>query len=197
MDFPAVVPPLDRLKEVVSLWRQAGLHPGSRYLLDYQFFFPDDQNNVDIQPTLSLAREWKAVYPGSSHVVVKSPTFGFADPLAGSVRVTELFDYVGSGAPAAVDIRAHRIRVFSIAAFPIIAVLICLIYFGWRILTRPKIGAIDERWLREHLFNEPPEVVAAKLGGWPSSPSIESFPSPPRTRWKNRARYPNDRRRDG
>src|SRR6266536_2880696 len=57
LDRKPLAQPLDRLKDIVSLWHEAGSR--SRYLLDYQFFFPDDQGNLDVQPTLSLAQEWK------------------------------------------------------------------------------------------------------------------------------------------
>ncbi len=174
MDFPAVVPPLDRLKEIVSMWQEAGSNPNSRYLLDYQFFFPDDQENPDVRLTLSLAPEWRPVHTISPDAVAhiqKSPAFGYAD----SLRVSALFDYAGTSPPATVDIRAHRIRMLSIAAFPIIAALIWLIYLGRRTLLRLKMSNIDETWLREHVFNAAPEVIAARWGNWPPPFSIETF----------------------
>ena len=169
LDRPAVVEPFDRLREIAAMWRDAAPH---RYLLDYQFFFPEDQNDLDIQPSLTFAREWKPAHPIDPEKVATVLKFGIQGH-GDSLRVHSLVDYGGASVPAAVDFRAHRIRMASIAAFPIAAILIWLAYFGRRVVRRP--ANIDEQWVRDHVLSEAPEVITARWGRWPPLVLIETF----------------------
>ncbi|HEY8133954.1 MAG TPA: hypothetical protein VII12_18910 [Thermoanaerobaculia bacterium] len=169
-----VVDPRDRIREILPFWRDHGDQPRSRYLLDYQFFFPDQQQRFELIPSISFGSEWKPVHPikpGGVGSQVKAIS-GYAD----SYRIRHLFDYTRPGAPAAIDLRAYEIRSGSIVAFPIAAALIWLVYVAWVwIRSRSTKPEIDERWLRENVFNQPPEIVRAQWSGWVETPEIEEF----------------------
>ncbi len=166
--------PIDRLRETIEVWHDIGPHPTSRYLLDYQFFLSEEQEEVALQPTFAFGPEWKPVHPIASDNIasmVKAEPFG----VPASFRIRHVFDYAGAGRPTQVDVRTAMIRDLSIAAFHVVALLIWFSYLRRFALTRPKISEIDERWLREHLINEHPEVIAARWTGRPGVASIERF----------------------
>ena len=166
--------PRVRVREILPLWRDFGAQPRSRYLLDYQYFFPEQPQGFVVQPTLSFGDEWKpahAIRPGVIGSEVKAIA-GYPD----SFRIRHLFDYKRAGTPAAVDLRKYEIRSGSIVAFPIAAALLWLAYFAWMLLrNRSTKTEIDERWLRENIFNQPPEIVRAQWSGRLETPEIEEF----------------------
>jgi hypothetical protein len=165
--------PIGRLKEITSFWRESGSHPLSRYVLNYQYLFPDQQEPFNVQPSLAFGPQWKPVHPiapGSVGSDVPPEPFG----IPGSYRFRHVFDYAGGGRPAAVDILTPLFRDLSVTGFPILAILIWFAYLR-RFVLRPKISEIDERWLSEHLFNEDAEVIGARWSGRPAHLTIERF----------------------
>jgi hypothetical protein len=167
-----VTDPRDRIREILPIWKDRGPNPRSRYLFDYQYFFPEQAETYAVNPSISFGKEWKPAHTikaGAIGAQIKGST-GWPD----SFRIRHLFDYQNAGAPAAIDLRKYAIRTGAIVLFPIAAVLIWLAYFVSASL-RGHSGRseIDDRWLRENILNQPPEIIRAKWTGSTQPPSIE------------------------
>jgi hypothetical protein len=169
-----VVDPRERIREILPVWLDRGPNPRSRYLLDYQYFYPEQHETYVVNPSVSFGNEWKpahAIKAGAIGTQIKARQ-GYED----SFRIRHLFDDQRSGAPAAIDLRKYAIRSGSIVAFPALAALIWLAYFAWVSLRGGATHTeIDDRWLRENVLNQPPEIIRAKWTGSPQTPEIEEF----------------------
>src|SRR5438128_1726310 len=141
VDFPVrqrdtFTSPLARLKKLIATWRDLGSNPASRYVLDYQFLFPDQQQEISLQPSLAFGPEWKPVHlipAGDIGSVVKAEPFGVPE----SFHIHHIFDYIGVGGPDAVNLRTPVIRDLSVFAFPLIAALLWLVYLRHFVFSRP------------------------------------------------------------
>ncbi|HJT17802.1 MAG TPA: hypothetical protein VJ853_10455 [Thermoanaerobaculia bacterium] len=157
--------PVDRIRQTIAMWRDVAPH---HYLLDYEFLFPEQQEGFAFEPSIAFGPEWKpvgAIGAGSIGEVVSEPK---------GLRIRHVFAYIGHGEPAAVDVNAALLRIVSIVAFPILALVIWLAYLR-RYIARPNMATLDERWLSEHLLTEDAEVVAARWSGSPGVLNIETF----------------------
>ena len=169
-----VVDPRERIREILPVWRDRGPNPRSRYLFDYQYFYPNQHETYVVNPSISFGREWKpahAIRAGAIGTQIKAME-GYED----SFRMRHLFDYQPPQTPAAIDLRKYAIRSGSIVAFPILAAVIWLLYFAWVSLRRSSAQTeINDQWLRENVLNQPPEIVRAKWTGSLETPEIEQF----------------------
>ena len=167
-----VTDPRERIREILPIWNDRGASPRSRYLFDYQYFFPEQSETYVVNPSISFGKEWKPVHAikaGAIGTQIKGST-GWPD----SFRIRHLFDYQKAGVPAAIDLRRYAIRSGAIVLFPVAAVLLWLAYFAWVSLRGRSVQSeIDDRWLRENVLNQPPEVIRAKWTGSPQPPSLE------------------------
>lgn len=133
---------------------------------------PASEQTTELRFTLEYDHAWTPTHPISSDAIAKGTNADFYNPMRW--RATHLFDYQGKGVPAAIDVRRHAIRLAAILGFPIAVLLLWLVYVV-RDLPRGD-GDIDEQTLRDTLFNEPPEVIAARWRGYTEpSPRLEPF----------------------
>jgi len=167
-----VVDPRDRIREILPIWRDRGPNPRSRYVFDYQYFFPEQSDSYVVNPSISFGKEWKPVHAikaGAIGTQIKGST-GWPD----SFRIRHLFDYQNAGTPAAIDLRKYAIRTGAIVLFPVAAILIWLAYFAWITLRGRSVRSeIDDGWFRQNILNQAPEVIRAKWTGSTEPPSLE------------------------
>ena len=166
--------PLTRVRDAMPLWREAMKSPRSRYLLDYQYDMPPPSTKgTTIQLQLYWANGWKPVRTITGDAIAKEIDRDAANPVD-RWRVTHLFDYVRGGVPPAVDVRAHRNRIAAIAGFPIAAALLWLA-FALIGRSRAERADVDERFLRETLLHESPDMIAARWSGRAPLIALEPF----------------------
>ena len=166
-----ITDPRDRIREILPIWRDAGPHPRSRYVFDYQYFYPTQHETYVVNPSISFGKEWQPVH------AIKAGTIGTQIKSAegDSFRIRHLFDYQLAGSPSSIDLRKYGMRIGGILLFPIAALLIWLAYYAWISLRgRSTSAEIDDRWLRDNIFNQPPEVVHARWTGSIQAPAIEN-----------------------
>ena len=168
-----VTDPRDRVREILPIWSDRGANPRTRYLFDYQYFFPEQsEQTYVVNPSISFGKEWKPAHTikaGAIGTQIRGST-GWPD----SFRIRHLFDYQNAGVPGSIDLRRYAIRSGAIVLFPIAAALIWLAYFAWVSLRgRSLQSQIDDRWLREHVLNQAPEVIRAKWTGSTEPPGLE------------------------
>jgi hypothetical protein len=164
--------PRERLRAIIPIWREARGHWRSRYLLDFQYEMPPpSEEGTDIQLQLFWPDGWSPVHPISGNTIATKIPFDTYNSTRW--RVMHPFDTT----TAKLDVRKHEIRMAAIVAFPVACLLLWLL-FVIRELFRRGTGSsgeeVDERVLRETLYNEPPEIIAARWGR-PTRPRIEAF----------------------
>ena len=169
------VDPRIRLRELIPIWREALQKPRSRYLLQYTWeSTPPGNTSVAINRELYWPDDWSPVHEITRDTIDKIfPDKERPDRLV----LRHLFDYSGAGTPPRIPLRETEIQMASLIGFPIAGLLLWLFFFVREMLRRPRGGSeeVDDRVLRETVFNEPPEVIAARWRGSASSPSIETF----------------------
>jgi uncharacterized membrane protein YgcG len=135
---------------------------GGVYRLDHNFGVPDLEWPIDAYSVdLSLDPVWQPLEPVPAHLARAN------QPRGENVTVTARLRHAGATLPAAVN--------FGAPAWVRVALLALLLggagFYGAQFWRREKaIGrfqplvdpaSIDRRWLDEHVFNLPPEVVGA------------------------------------
>jgi len=167
----------ERLREILPVWREAKKYPRELYLLDYQYEMPPPSTKgTTIQLQLYWEDGWKPAGELTPDNIAEPIARDFYNP--DRYRVTHFFFYSGGyGRPLAVDVENHATRMAALLGFPIACLLLWLAFFlreAWR--RRLSGGAeADEQLLRETVYSEPPEVIAARWSGEAQYPSIEAF----------------------
>jgi hypothetical protein len=166
-----IVDPRTRLKAILPIWRQGVGHWRSRYLLDFQYEMPPvSDEGTDIQLQLFWPSGWETVRTITGDTIARKIPYDTYNSTRW--RVMHLFD-----TDAPVDVRKDAIRMAAIAGFPIVCLLLWILFAireVWRHGVAPG-EEVDERVLRETLYNEPPEVIAARWSGVAKRPRIETF----------------------
>jgi hypothetical protein len=174
-DARGIDDPRDRLRELIPIWREALQKPRTRCLLDVEYEMPPPtEDGMSIQLQLYWDDGWTPVHPIAPDTIARKTEHDTFNSTRW--RVTHLFDYVGSvGTP--VDFRPNLQLMGAIVGFPILALLIWIAFFLRELLRRGGAagGDVDERVLNETLFNEAPEVIAARWSGEAQRPRIEPF----------------------
>ena len=173
-DGRSISDPRERLRAALPIWREAWKHWRTRYLLDFQYEMPPpSEQGTDIQLQLYWPDGWTPVHEITGDTIGRKIPFDTYDSTRW--RVQHLFD-----TNAKVDVQKHEMRMAAIAGFPVVCLLLWLL-FVLREVWRRRGGSgsdsveVDDRALRETLYNEPPEVIAARWSGRPKQPRIESF----------------------
>ena len=159
--------PRIRLREAISIWREALKNPKHRYLVDFQFEMPPPSTNgTSIQLQIYWPPGWTPVHEITPDTVASDQW-----------RVRHLFEEDGRHLLTGINTSRHAIRMAALLGFPILALLFWLAFVLRETLRRHASGSeeVDERFLREHVLNEAPEVIAARWSGRNSYPSIEQF----------------------
>jgi hypothetical protein len=168
--------PRERLASLLPVWREALKNPRRRYLLDVQFDMPPaSEAGTEVQLQLNWGDDWQPVHTITSDTIARRSESDSSNPT--SFRLTHLFDFKGSGPPpTGVDVRRHGLQMLAIVGFPFACLLLWLL-FVLRELFRGGRGGedVDENALQTTLFNEAPEVVAARWSGQVKPPRIEAF----------------------
>jgi hypothetical protein len=170
----SVSDPRERLRAALPIWREAWKHWRTRYLLDFQYEMPPpSEQGTDIQLQLYWPDGWTPVHEITGDTIGRKLPFNTYDSVRW--RVQHLFD-----TNAKIDVRKHEIRAAAIAGFPAVCLLLWLLFVLRELWWRRGGGSgdsldVDDRVLRETLYNEPPEVIAARWSGRVRPPRIESF----------------------
>lgn len=115
------------LAALLRLWREALRNPKRRYLMDVQYNLPRDaQQTTELRFNLEYDNAFQPVHPITPDAITRRIEQDFFDPERW--RATHLFDYTGPGAPAAVDLRHHALRLAAIFGFPLAALLLWLLF---------------------------------------------------------------------
>lgn len=168
----------DRLREILPVWREAKQNPRKRFLLDYQFEMPPPSTQgTTIQLQLYWEDGWTPVHEITADTVAKDIDRDSWNP--DRYRLTHLFDYSGRyDWPIAIDVANHATRMIALAGFPVAGLLLWL-FFVLREVLRRGFGSgaadADEQLVREVVYAEPPEVIAARWSGDVQYPNIEPF----------------------
>jgi hypothetical protein len=165
--------PRDRLREILPIWRDAARNPRSRYLLDFQYEMPPpSEQGTDISFELYWQDGWEPLHTITGDTIVRK--FPFDTYNSVRWRALHLFDV--KGAPVA-DLRAHGMRMLAIAGFPVVCLLLWLLFVAREVLRRGiRSGEmVDDNVLRETIYNEAPEVIATRWSGTAKPPRIETF----------------------
>ena len=169
--------PRKRLRELIPIWREGLEKPRSRYLLDYQYDMPPPSTDgTRIQLQLYWDDGWSPVHTITGDTIAKEidRSIGYNDRW----RVTHLFDYHRDGVPPAIDLRPHKIRLASILGFPIAAAILWLLFLLRELFRRgeaPAVAEVNEQYVRETVYSEPPEVIAARWSARATYPNLEAF----------------------
>lgn len=166
--------PRERLAALLPLWREAWPNRQHRYLFDVQYDLPRDaEKTTDLRFNLEFDKAFELVHPVSPDSIVRRIEPDFYNPMRW--RATHLFDYKSDGVPATVDLRAHQLRMAAVIGFPLAALLLWL-FFILRELPRGGVGGeIGEGTLQATLYDEAPEVIAARWSGDTPVPRIEPW----------------------
>ena len=169
--------PRKRLRELIPIWREALQKPRSRYLLDFQYDMPPPSTDgTRIQLQLYWDDGWSPVHTitGDTIATEIDRSIGYNDRW----RVTHLFDYHRDSVPPAIDLRPHKIRLASILGFPIAAAILWLLFLLRELFRRgqtPAVPEVNEQYVRETVYSEPPEVIAARWSARATYPNLEAF----------------------
>lgn len=158
--FPAIDTPAAR-----EYWRQALESPERRYVLDYSYTPPEPG---PAGMTLAIHLYWPAGWSPVSEITPANVGVRAGE----DYRLRHLFD---SGTMPLAP--RQLIRPASIALVPVAGLLFWGVY-ATRELLRRRIGAeltVDEKFLREKIYSEAPEVIAAQWTGITTVPAIETF----------------------
>jgi hypothetical protein len=80
-------------------------------------------------------------------------------------RVTEIRDYLQRGWPSAIELWRPAVRVGSILAFILIALLLWLVFVVGEIRRRGLTGErVNRDWFIQHVLSQPPELVGSDAG---------------------------------
>jgi hypothetical protein len=167
--------PRVRFKEMLPVWREAAKNPRRRYLLDVQYDLPPAGDApTEVRFELNWANGWEPSHAITSDTVARRLESDFYNPTR--FRLTHLFDFSGTGTPRGIDVRRHALRAAAIVGFPLACLFLWLL-FVLRELFRSSqaAGDVDENALETMLFNEPPELIAARWSGRVNAPRIEPF----------------------
>jgi hypothetical protein len=161
--------PIDRLRAALPLWRDAS---PSRYLLDTQFNLPPrSTTGTSVQLQLDWTKDWSPVNR------LRGDTIGEAVDLDGmdAYRILHLFQAAGR-MPSTIDLRAHAIRSGAVAGFPVVALLFWIV-FTIREIRRygGEVSVVNEQFIRDKIFSEPPEVIAAQWSAEVWTLRLETF----------------------
>lgn len=168
----------ERLREVLPVWREARKYPRELYLLDYQYEMPPPSTKgTSIQLQLYWEPGWKPAGELTPDNIAEPIDRDFYNP--DRYRVTHFFFYSGGyGRPLAVDVENHATRMAALLGFPVAGLLLWLAFVlreAWRRRPSDGNGEVDEQFIRETVYSEPPEVIAARWSGDAHYPSIEAF----------------------
>jgi hypothetical protein len=169
--------PKVRFRSLLALWREAAEKPRTRYLLNYQYEMPPPSTaGTSIQLQLYWADEWDPVHPITPDTIATKIDRDSYN--TSRWRVTHLFEYHGTGFPANIDVRRHGLRIAAIVGFPVAALLLWGL-FALREWWRRRRGdgplTLDDATIRQTIFSEDPDVLAARWNGRARYPAIEPF----------------------
>jgi uncharacterized membrane protein YgcG len=149
---------------------------GEAYQLDHDFAFPD---RVGIIENFSLAFAAADAWKSSTPLPLRLQRTNI--PPGSSVVVTIPLQYTGAGQPAGVA-RGMPLATRVVLALLLIGVIGSMLrrFFAeeqargrFEPLTPP--AAVDQAWLRRHVFSMPPEVVGAAWDNTTSAPEVAAM----------------------
>jgi len=171
-----ILDPRARIRELIPLWREAAQNPRSRYLLEYQYAMPPPSTTgTAIRLELYWDDGWTPVHPITGDTIGKELEHDVYNTT--NWRISHLFDYRKAGTPPAIDVRRHQLRAAAILGFPVAALLLWLLFFlrEWWKRRGGNAEEIDERIIRDTIYSEDPDAIAASWAGRAPYPGIETF----------------------
>ena len=149
---------------------------GDAYRLDHDFAFPDRAGNIE---NFSLAFAADDAWRSATPLPLRLERTNI--PPGSSVVVTIPLQYTGAGQPAGVA-RGLPLATRLVLALMLIAVVGSMLR---RFFAEEKARgrfepifpaeAVDREWLRQHVFNMPPEVVGAAWDNTTSAPEVAAM----------------------
>lgn len=146
---------LQRWPETFAAWRA----PRGRYRFDHEALFArfSSEGPKRLDYTFKYDTAWRHPQPDAPLTVRVTPEVGY--------RVTELRDYLRAGPPLAVALWQPQVRVVSIFAFAVAALVLWLIFAVGEVVRRGLRGPrIDRDWFREHIAPIPAEKLTRHAG---------------------------------
>ena len=169
-DARLVQDPRQRLREILPIWKQAPGHWRTRVLADFQYEMPPpSEQGTDIRFELYWPRRWDPAETIMPDTLARRTPFDTFNSTRW--RVMHLFDAEES---PMIGARQHAMRMAAIAGFPIVSLLLWIL-FVIREVWRRGIMSGDDDVNERVLFDEPAEVIATRWRGIPKVPTDEAF----------------------
>lgn len=148
-------------------WRELLDHPRHRYLVDYLYEMPPPSTKgTQIQLQLYWPPGWKPVNEITPDTVARD--------VGNNWVVQHLFEEDGRRELINDDFTRHTIRMAAIVGFPIVALVLFVLFVVREVLLRrPPPDA--EQLVREVVLSEAPEVIEARWSGRAPQVPIEDF----------------------
>ncbi len=141
----------ERWRELWAAWRE----PAGRYRFDHDVLFArfSSEGPREFKYTFGYDDAWKHPQPGAA--LAARVTSG------SDYRVTELRDYLRPGPPPAVAVWKSKVRVGSIAAFAVVALVLWFAFAVGEVRRRGWFGPrLTRAWFQENLAPLPAEILS-------------------------------------
>lgn len=166
--------PLERLRDVLPMWREALKNPRHRFLVDYQYDMPPPSTDgTSIQLQIYWPPGWTPVHEITPDTVAAPIQRDAYNP--DRYRLLHLFEEKSGRVLTGIDVPRHAIRMAALAGFPVAGLLFWLAFVLIALLRRPRGTDDGEQLVRDAVYSQPPEKVEARWSGHAPYVTVERF----------------------